>query len=346
MWHSVYAVTVAVVVVVVGAGGEIAELPAPVAAQRQGGELAEFPHPVAAQRQATSLVRPVDCADHLLHGATTSGVYEIFPFTCTCGRPVLVWCDMETDGGGWTVFLNRQNQTDQPARQMNQLDFNVTWDAYKAGFGSPYKEYYLGNELLHQMTYSRAYAVRLDMELASGGYDYATYQSFKVSSEDTRYSASLSGTQTGDSSIRNCFRLMSGRAFTTLDRDHDSYGSNCAATQGGAWWYYNCRYFNPTSTYNNTLDITCYGTTRSVTQLQIKLRPSICDASFKTIHLNDKNCGCENSATDTTTTTTTTTTSTPPTSTTTTSTTLKTDPPPPTTTSTTPAAARKIVRDS
>ncbi|KAG0725606.1 Ficolin-1 [Chionoecetes opilio] len=211
---------------------------------------------------------------------------------CTCGRPVFVWCDMETDGGGWTVFLNRQNQTDQPARQMSQLDFNMTWDAYKAGFGSPYDEYYLGNELLHQMTYSRAYAVRLDMELASGGYDYATYQSFKVSSEDTRYTASMSGPSSGSSSVTYCFRYMNNRAFTTLDRDHDSYSSNCAATQGGAWWYYNCRYFNPTSTYNNTLDITCYASAkRSVTQLQIKLRPSICDSSFKTIHLNDKNCG-------------------------------------------------------
>ncbi|KAG0725605.1 Ficolin-3 [Chionoecetes opilio] len=274
-----------------------------------------------------SLDRPVDCADHLLHGATTSGVYEIFPFTVAhqalpshrglpharVVRQVHVWAA----GARVVRHGDRRGRMDRvpepPAAnqtyQTDQLDFNMTWDAYKAGFGSPYDEYYLGNELLHQMTYSRAYAVRLDMELASGGYDYATYQSFKISSEDTRYSAYLSGTQTGSSTIRNCFRYMSGRAFTTLDRDHDSYGSNCAATQGGAWWYYNCRYFNPTSTYNNTLDITCYGTARrSVTQLQIKLRPSICDSSFKTIHLNDKNCarGCENSATQTTTTTTTT----------------------------------------
>ncbi|KAG0720133.1 Ryncolin-2 [Chionoecetes opilio] len=296
MWHSVYAVAV-----MVGAGGVLAEPPKPVAAQRQAATtmLGSGPFPffntTNRPAPASSLVRPVDCADHLLHGATTSGVYEIFPFTCTCGRPVFVWCDMETDGGGWTVFLNRQNQTDQPARQnMSQLNFNVTWDAYKAGFGSPYKEYYLGNELLHQMTYSRAYAVRLDMELASGGYDYATYQSFKVSSEDTRYTASLSGTRTGSSIVTYCFQYMSGRAFTTLDRDYDSYSNNCAATQGGAWWYYNCRYFNPTSTYNNTLDITCYAAgRRSVKQLQMKLRPSICDSSFKTIHLNDKNCGCE-----------------------------------------------------
>ena len=130
---------------------------------------------------------------------------------------MLVWCDMETDGGGWTVFLSRQKQT-------QQLDFNRTWSDYKEGFGNPYKEYYLGgcsrdskhqiilclqnhilgrvsfiyecvfflkcfpgNDLLHQMTYSRAYAVRLDVELVSGGYDFATYESFRVNSEDKRY---------------------------------------------------------------------------------------------------------------------------------------------------------------
>lgn len=56
---------------------------------------------------------------------------------CTCGKSVQVWCDMETDGGGWTVFLNRQEQS-------SQLDFNRTWEEYKEGFGRPYEEYWMG----------------------------------------------------------------------------------------------------------------------------------------------------------------------------------------------------------
>lgn len=56
---------------------------------------------------------------------------------CTCSKPVKVWCDMETDGGGWTVFMKRQRQTEQ-------LDFNRTWDDYRAGFGNPDEEYWLG----------------------------------------------------------------------------------------------------------------------------------------------------------------------------------------------------------
>ncbi|MPC65837.1 Ficolin-3 [Portunus trituberculatus] len=229
--------------------------------------------------------RPKDCADHLLAGATVSGVYEIYPFMCTCGNPVPVWCDMETDGGGWTVFLNRQHQD-------IQLDFNRTWGDYKAGFGSPYSEYYLGNDVLHQMTYSRFYSIRMDVALASGGYDFATYQYFKVDSEENRYSASLTGTKLEGTTSTNCLGQMNNRAFSTLDRDHDSVSSNCAAVRGGAWWSYNCQYLNPTAPFNTTLMMTCSGPKRAVTQLQLKLRPASCDTSFKAIHLKDRNCGC------------------------------------------------------
>ncbi|XP_063863272.1 ryncolin-4-like isoform X1 [Scylla paramamosain] len=230
-------------------------------------------------------IRPADCADLLLAGATVSGVYEIYPFMCTCGKPVRVWCDMETDGGGWTVFLNRQHQE-------VQLDFNRTWDDYKAGFGNPNSEYYLGNDVLHQMTNSRFYGIRLDMALPSGGHDFATHQYFKIDSEENRYLASLTGTKLEGTSSTNCLAQMNNRAFTSLDRDHDSSSNNCAVLKGGAWWYYSCGYLNPTSPFNMTLMLTCSGPVRAVTHLQVKIRPSTCDASFKSIHLKDMGCGC------------------------------------------------------
>ena len=48
-----------------------------------------------------SALRPSDCAEVLELGGTESGVYTIYP---TYGEdPFFVFCDMETDGGGWTV---------------------------------------------------------------------------------------------------------------------------------------------------------------------------------------------------------------------------------------------------
>ena len=45
---------------------------------------------------------------------------------------------METDGGGWTVFLAR-NPTKKP------INFTRNWNDYKNGFGAPDGEYWLGN---------------------------------------------------------------------------------------------------------------------------------------------------------------------------------------------------------
>lgn len=277
MWLSMSAV---VVLMVVGSG-VLAEGPRnPEAAQRLEVESITTPSSLS-----SSSKRAVDCAEHLMAGGTTSGVYEIYPFTCTwCGSPVLVWCDMETDGGGWTVLLNRQ-------KQLQQLDFNRTWEEYKTGFGNPHGEYYLGNDVLHLMTNSRVYMIRMDFELSSGRQEYSYYEKFSV---DTEYNSYQTTTGGSSRSWNSCFSYLGSRSFTTFDRDHDSYNGNCAAVQGGGWWYYNCNYFNPTSPYNTTISLQCSGgSDLSVTQLQLKLRPSICEKTFKTIHLNTMSCNCQ-----------------------------------------------------
>ncbi|XP_042217870.1 techylectin-5A-like [Homarus americanus] len=233
-----------------------------------------------------SNLRPVDCADYLMSGANTSGVYEIYPFTCACSSPVQVWCDMETDGGGWTVFLSRQ-------RQSPQENFNRSWVDYKNGFGNVSGEHWLGNEILHKLTASRDYSLRLDMDYQSGALHYLTYASFSVANEASRYRVTRTGSSSGTVSS-HCFYSGSS-SFTTYDRDYDSYSGNCASVKGGGWWYYNCRYNNPTSPYNQGLNYTCYyNSVVRVSKLQLKIRPAICDSPIKTINANSYNCGgCE-----------------------------------------------------
>lgn len=45
---------------------------------------------------------PADCSQELLNGALESGEVDIYPLGKE-GRSVRVYCDMETNGGGWAV---------------------------------------------------------------------------------------------------------------------------------------------------------------------------------------------------------------------------------------------------
>ncbi|XP_027233479.2 ficolin-1 [Penaeus vannamei] len=231
--------------------------------------------------------RPADCADHLVYGATVSGVYDIYPFTCLCTKPIQVWCDMDTDGGGWTVFFKRE-------KNHVQERFNRSWSEYKDGFGNPSSEYWLGNELLHTMTSSREYTLRMDLQLSTGDFKSGVWKRVLVDDEIQKYKLTLSNYSPESSTTSNCMSVSHNRFFSTYDRDHDSSSSNCAAIKQGGWWHYSCSsssYLYPTSSYPSGLVSTCYnGQGVMANWIQFKLRPAVCGTSFKTVYLNSYAC--------------------------------------------------------
>ncbi|XP_008107220.1 veficolin-1 isoform X2 [Anolis carolinensis] len=81
-----------------------------------------------------------DCKELLRRGETLSGWYTIYPAT---GKAMAVFCDMETDGGGWLVFQRRQD---------GSVDFYRDWSSYKNGFGNQASEFWLGNDKIHLLT--------------------------------------------------------------------------------------------------------------------------------------------------------------------------------------------------
>lgn len=46
----------------------------------------------------------------------------------------------------------------------------------------------------------------------------------------------------GDSMIHDGYpgANLNGVSFSTMDRDNDRYGGNCAAYHKGGWWFNNC----------------------------------------------------------------------------------------------------------
>ncbi|KAG7159297.1 ficolin-1-like 6 [Homarus americanus] len=231
---------------------------------------------------------PMDCADHLVNGATKSGVYSIYPFTCLCSKPVKVWCDMETDGGGWTVLLNRD-------KKMKQENFNRNWNDYRDGFGNVIGEFWLGNEMLSTLTQNRNYRLRMDVFSHATGRRVGHWSSVTVESETRKYQLKLGSYLSESTTQGNCLAHSNKRFFSTFDRDHDgAKRNNCAQGNKGGWWYNLCD-SNPIPTApfgKGRFGSNCFikGRTEPV-WMQLKIRPTICSAYLKTALFNSNGCG-------------------------------------------------------
>ena len=58
-------------------------------------------------------------------------------------------------------------------------NFNKTWDQYKHGFGNYDKEFWLGNELIHQLTKSGNMKLMVELEAYNGLRAWAEYDTFR-----------------------------------------------------------------------------------------------------------------------------------------------------------------------
>ncbi|NXG42662.1 ANGP4 protein, partial [Psilopogon haemacephalus] len=110
---------------------------------------------------------PIDCASVYYNGLRRSGIYNIMP--AVGGMPIEVLCEMDTEGGGWTVIQRRQD---------GSVDFNRTWNEYKEGFGDLHGEFWIGNENIHKLTSQGDYSLRIDLEDWNSKHKHAFYQVF------------------------------------------------------------------------------------------------------------------------------------------------------------------------
>jgi len=66
--------------------------------------------------------------------------------------------------------------------------FNRSWAEFKAGFNDSSGNYWLGNELLSQLTLNGRYKLRFDLQGRGRGWYYAEYSTFRVMAETHNYS--------------------------------------------------------------------------------------------------------------------------------------------------------------
>ncbi|XP_067416339.1 tenascin-X [Emydura macquarii macquarii] len=208
---------------------------------------------------------PRDCAEEQLNGPGPSRETTIY-LGGDRARPLRVYCDMATDGGGWLVFPRRMN---------GKTDFWRDWQDYARGFGNLTQEFWLGNEALHALTAAGEQELRVDLR-AGAEVVHAQYQRFRVAPASENYRLQL-GAYHGTAG--DALSYHSGSVFSTRDRDPNRLLIPCAVSYRGAWWYRNCHYANLNGLYGNTQDhqgvnwFNWKGFEFSIPFTEMKLRP-------------------------------------------------------------------------
>jgi len=108
------------------------------------------------------------------------------------------------------------------------------------GFGDRSGNYWLGNDLLSQLTANNRYKLKIELQQRdTGNWYYAEYSRFRVLSEADDYTLIVAGFS--GNAGRDAFGQHNGAQFTTIERDNDRSSSrNCAAWLGGGFWWQDC----------------------------------------------------------------------------------------------------------
>ncbi|XP_018423103.1 PREDICTED: angiopoietin-2 isoform X4 [Nanorana parkeri] len=168
-----------------------------------------------------------DCAEAFKSGLTSNGIYTLTMPNTT--EQVKTYCDMKTGGGGWTVIQKRFD---------GSVDFHRTWKEYKKGFGDPSGEYWLGNELVAQLTNPQRYVLKIQLKDWEGNEAYSLYDQFYLGTEAQKYKIHLKG-YTGTAGKINSIS-QPGNDFSTKDADNDKCICKCSQMATGGWWFDAC----------------------------------------------------------------------------------------------------------
>ncbi|KAL2083430.1 hypothetical protein ACEWY4_021203 [Coilia grayii] len=168
-----------------------------------------------------------DCAAVFKSGSTKSGVYSLNLPGIT--QPIKAYCDMETDGGGWTVLQRRFD---------GHVDFHRTWKEYKMGFGDVSGEHWLGNDFVAQMTSDQTHILRIELQDWDGNSAYSQYDEFSLADESQNYRIYLKGYSGSAGKISSLGQP--GSDFSTKDADNDKCVCKCSQLTSGGWWFDAC----------------------------------------------------------------------------------------------------------
>ena len=168
------------------------------------------------------------CCD--LKNLPASGIFKLSKGSFD--NSVDVYCDMATDGGGWTVI--------QRNKKGSSVNFNRNWTDYEKGFGNLNTEFWYGLSAMHCLTQRGQWEMRIDYQLPNKTWAYLHYNQFSVGSASEEYPLTVGGYSGAIPSSRGLY--YNGLKFSTPDNENNHHG--CAASYKSGNWYRSCQYIN------------------------------------------------------------------------------------------------------
>jgi hypothetical protein len=172
---------------------------------------------------------------YVYDGSTGSGTYKIMPKGAI--KPFEVYCDMDTDGGGWTlVLLHSQYQTDPTPTWNEAINNNNVEGDFANGLDT-------GVNLLFGLKYWNKLGKTLRVEVGDSSTSITHRADFTFnlsdSGSDPLYNINLSNENivSADKTEPGLFTYHNKRPFSTKDLNPP----NCSTIYGNtAWWYGSC----------------------------------------------------------------------------------------------------------